>query len=373
MIIGFDASQSNKTKKTGVEWYSTHLIEHLKNIPLNSGDKFILYTPEPLKNDLKNLPLGWSHKVLNWRGKRGWNQIRLAWELKYHPPDLFFSPGYYPPFFSSIKTGFTVHDLGLFSFPQGTSLGQKLLTRLFLKRALNKASLVIVPSLFTQKELKKFFPLINKSKIKVVAEGCSSCFHPRPKEEANKILQKYQINKPYFLFVGQRKKRKNIVNLIKAYARFRENQTSDLYPELILIGQPGQGQNRIAKMISKTKGVRALGYVKQSDLPYFYNQALAFIFPSLYEGFGLPVLEAMASGCPVLASQSSSIPEVGGNAILYFHPEKIKEIEEKMREVFKKEGLREDLREKGLIQAQKFSWEKCAQETYFYLRQVLKD
>jgi alpha-1,3-rhamnosyl/mannosyltransferase len=373
MIIGIDASQSNKNQKTGVEWYSYHLIEHLKNIPLNPGDKFILYAPEPLKNDLKNLPLGWENKILNWPLKRFWNQIRLTWELKHCPPDLFFSPGYYPPFFYSGKTVFTVHDLGLFSSLGEPSLKQKFLTRLFLKKALVKAKLILVPSFFTQKELKKNFPLINNSKIKVVPEGYSSDFRPRNKQETRVILQKYQINKPYFLFVGRREKRKNIINLIKAYARFRKKQAADLCPELILIGQSGLEQAKIKKIIKQTKGVRVLGYVKQPDLPYFYNQALAFIFPSLYEGFGLPVLEAMASGCPVLASQASSIPEVGGKAILYFNPDKIQEIAKKMKVIFKNKKLREDLKIKGLKQVQNFSWQKCAQKTYFYLTQTLKD
>lgn len=374
MIIGIDAFQANKIKKTGVEWYCYHLIQNLKNIPLKPGDKFILYTPNRLRDKLGELPQNWEVKILNWPFKYFWNQIRLAQELNANPPDLFFSPGYFPPIFSKVKNIFTVHDLGVLALKKEYSFLKRFSNYLIQKIALKKANKIIVPSSFTKKELKKFFQ-IKDDKIKVILEGYQKKDFAliSDLEKKNNFLNKSNLKKPYFLFIGRLEKRKNLSKLIKAYRLFRKDNNLEKIPDLILIGSPGQGYQKIKKEILKTKGIKEMGYLEKEKLPYFYNQALAFIFPSLYEGFGLPLLEAMACGCPVLSSKETCLPEIGGNAVLYFDPKNTLSIKEKMAKIVNNDLLINDLKEKGLARVKNFSWEKCAKETAQLLFKVLKN
>lgn len=374
MIIGVDAFQANKIEKTGVEWYCYHLIQNLKNIPLKSGDKFILYTPNQLKGKLGDLPQNWEVKILKWPFKHFWNQIRLARELNSNPPDLFFSPGYTPPIFSKVKNIFTVHDLGVLALKREYTFLKRFLNYLIQKIALKKANKIIVPSHFTKKELKRFFN-IKDQKIKVILEGYQKkdFYLISDLEKKNNFLGENNLEKPYFLFVGRLEKRKNLSKLIKAYRLFRRDNNPNKIPDLVLIGGPGEGYQEIKKEILKTKGVKEMGYLKKEKLPYFYNQALAFIFPSLYEGFGLPLLEAMACGCPVLSSKATCLPETGGEAVLYFDPQDILSIKEKMSKIVNNDLLTKDLKEKGLNRVKSFSWEKCAEEAFKLLVNTLKN
>ncbi|MBL7142020.1 glycosyltransferase family 4 protein [Patescibacteria group bacterium] len=372
MIIGIDASRANRKQKTGVEWYSYHLIQELKKIPLTKGDKFILYSLNELKGELAHLPHNWQSKVLIWPFKYVWTQIRLAWEILINPPDLLFVPAHCLPIFCRPGSVITIHDLGFKRFSQAYSFGQRIYACFVHYWAVKKANQIITPSEFTKRELIELYKA-KSNKITVIPEGYDKKFFYLIKDEQkiNSVLKKYQIKKPYFLYVGRLEKKKNIQGLLKAYNKLGALNSKS--PKLILVGKPGFGYQEIQLEISRLRSqVCQLGYVPAEDMVYLYNGAEAFIYPSFYEGFGLPVLEAMACGCPVLASNTGSIPEVGGQAVLYFSPDNPEAIAKAMKKIVHNQDLKVELREKGLGQVKNFSWQRCAQETMKTLIDVLK-
>ena len=372
MLIGVDASRANQEQKTGVEWYSYYLIQELKKIPLNPGDKFILYSRDKLKGDLAHLPNNWQSKVLSWPFKYIWTQIRLSWEMLINPPDVLFVPAHALPLFCRAKTVITIHDLGFKRFKQAYPFWQRIYACFVHWWANKKADQIIVPSNFTKKELRKLYQ-IKEEKIVIIPEGYDKNIFNLNKhqEKIDQIFKKYKIKKPYFLFIGRLEKKKNIENLLKAYSQVLDSRIKTSMPQLVLIGQPGFGYQEIQTQIKNLNSyVCQIGYVQINELIHFYHGAEVFIFPSLYEGFGLPVLEAMACGCPVIASKAGSIPEVGGQAALYFSSEDIVDMVKIIKKIIGNKGLKIELRKKGLEQVKNFSWEKCAQETMTVLLNI---
>ncbi len=364
MLIGLDASRANKTQKTGVEWYSYHLIQKLKEIPLKAGDKFILYSPSELRGELAELPDQWQNKVLTWPLKYLWTQIRLSLETLVDPPDLLFVSAHILPFLCPVKSVLVIHDLGFEELPEYYSSWQKVYYSWTHRYSFRKAAKIIVPSEFTKKEVIKLYR-VAEDKIKVVPEGYNEeIFHlmdDRAKIAA--VLNKYGVGGSYFLYVGRLEKKKNIKGLIEAYHQLVLSNIQPSIPSLVLVGKPGYGYREIRNRISKIKKIKEIGYIDKDDLVYLYSGALAFVYPSFYEGFGVPLLEAMACGCPVLASNRSSIPEVGGQAVLNFNPEDINDIVGAMQKIIDDRNLREGLKQKGLERVKLFSWQRCAQET----------
>ena len=183
------------------------------------------------------------------------------------------------------------------------------------------------------------------------------------------LKEKYKINKKYILFVGTLQPRKNIVRLIEAFSKIHHQQQLNL----VIVGKKGWMYEEILeapKQYGIENQIKFLEFVPDEDLSLLYKNALCFVLPSLYEGFGLPVLEAMTQGCPVITSNVSSLPEAGGDAALYVNPEDVDEIAAKMQSLVKDEELRKTLIEKGYKQVKKFSWEKAARETLKVLEEV---
>ncbi len=365
MLIGIDASRANKKNKTGIEWYSYHLIQALKKIPLKPGDKFVLYSRNKLKGELAHLPDNWQSKILSWPFKYIWTHIRLCLEVFFNSPDVLFVPAHALPIFCRSKKVITIHDLGFKRFKKVYSFSQRIYAYFVHWWANKKADKIIVPSEFTKEELIQLYRT-KEEKIRVIHEGYDKeIFNLNENQEKiTQLLKKYKIKKPYFLFVGRLEKKKNIANLIKAYSKLSNSEIKTSLPKLVLIGTPGVDYQEIALEIEKLKQlIYQIGYIQIDELVHFYHGAEAFIFPSLYEGFGLPILEAMACGIPVIASNAGSIPEVGNGAALYFNPNKIEEITSILKEFLTDQNLKYQLRKKGLKNIEKYSWEKCAQET----------
>ena len=388
MVIGIDASRANKTQKTGTEWYSWQLIQELKKIPPTQvgGVKFtptpkplvwgfILYSPEPLKGNLAKLPQGWQNKVLTWPPKLLWTQIRLAWEMRKFPPDLLFVPAHVIPRVHPQKTVTVCHDLGFKRFPGAYSVWSRFYLNWSTKFALKHASKIIAISEFTKNELINIYQA-DSSKIEVVHLAYDDQLFRPIKDEAkiNEVLAKYKIEKPYILYVGRLEKKKNIIGLIKAFKSFTDTKykIQNTRYKLILVGKPGYGYKRIKNYESRIKNILEIGYVEQTDLPYIYAGAKVFVFPSFYEGFGMPVLEAMACATPVVASNTTSIPEVAGDAALLVNPDNSKEIAAAVEQIINDTDLRTRLVQKGLDRVKNFSWQKCASQTLDVLLNCLK-
>ena len=269
--------------------------------------------------------------------------------------DLYHEPGFFP-FQTQIPTVFTIHDLSLLHFPKWHPRERVWYFRLFFKRRLKYVNYILTVSHFTCKEVIKAlnWPL---EKIRTIYPGYDErLFYPRP-ERVELTLKKFRIPSEYYLFVGTGDPRKNLSLLEKATPRFK-------YP-LVVVGW--EGWSELARTTSQ---IIFLGYIPDEDLATIYTGARALIFPSLYEGFGFPALEAMACGCPVVLSRRASLPEVGGVAALYLkNPH---DPEELLRTLNRLEDPKELYRRKelGRIQARKFSWEKAAQETLTIFKKV---
>ncbi len=363
-ILGIDASRANKPQKTGTEIYAWQLIRHLQKI-IPPQTEVVLYTREQLEGALAPESPSWKEAVLAWQPKRFWTLGRLSLEMKYNPPDLLWIPTHTIPYCAP-KSVVTIHDVGFLSRPDLYSAADKIYHRYSTARIVKEAKHIITVSEFCKREIIKFCAL-PPERITVTPLAADPCYRPATDSEVSRALALYGIRGPYFIFVGRLEEKKNISGLLKAFAAFREKHQKG---QLVLAGRPGYGVR--AERISKEyPEARVLGWTRQEDMPALISGALALILPSHYEGFGIPVLEAFASGTPVIASNAASLPEVGGEAALYFDPARPDELASAMGRMYKEPELRLNLRQKGLERAKLFSWEKTAQATWDALRRFL--
>jgi glycosyltransferase involved in cell wall biosynthesis len=365
MIIGIDASHAYLKEKTGIEEYAFNLIENFKKI--GSKHSFILYLRNnpPLN---QKFPPNFKIKILPW--PLFWTQARLSWHFlkKSNRPDVFFSPSYTLPLICPSKSVVTIHGLEYLKTRKSYSTWHNFYHRLTTHLSIKKATSLISVSENTKKDLIEYYQ-INPEKIKVVLNGFTR-FALENLTLKDLSLPNFDPNSPYFLFVGRIETRKNVLNIVKAFNFFKKNHPQY---KLILAGSPGTvGYDQIKIEIKNSpfkKDILETGYVKDQDKFLLLKHAAAFIFPSFYEGFGLPVLEALQYNTPVILSRISSLPEVGGKVALYVNPHNPKEIYENLLKV---ESLRKDplFSKKAQEQISQFSWTKCAQQTLKILTQL---
>jgi len=281
---------------------------------------------------------------------------------------------YYSPYFGGIavngfkKQAVTIHDIAFIKYPEHINGG---LRDYYLKRtkiATDKSDLIIAVSESTKKDLVDSLS-IPSNKIQVVYEGVDKkIFYPREKLVSQTRLKKYGINKPYILSVCTLEPRKNLEKLIDAFGLL-DKKLLDQY-QLVLVGKNGWNNDLLMSKINKLKkSKRAIttGYVPDEDLPYFYSGAELFVYPSLYEGFGLPPLEAMASGCPVITSNISSLPEVVGSSEILVDSDSVKEIQQA---IVKKLNEKKADNQESARQASNFSWESSAKKMLALLNNI---
>ena len=282
---------------------------------------------------------------------------RVAGECDiYHVSEICIQPA------RKAKTVAMVHDLTTLLFPEHHVKSNVFLHNRRFKR-LNRVDGILTNSQATKADIVKHLD-INPDKIFVTHLGADKRFRQMEKEEVHPILQKYQLHKPYILFVGTLEPRKNVETLIRAFNQLK--QSHNIPHELVLAGQKGWLYEKIFEAIESSpfkSDIRQMDYVPDSDVPALMNWAEVFAYPSFYEGFGLPVLEAMQCGVPVVTSNISSMPEVGGEACLYIHPESSDELADTLYKVLRDKAFQKILSEKGIERAKQFSWEKCAEET----------
>ncbi|MFA6428384.1 MAG: glycosyltransferase family 1 protein [Candidatus Buchananbacteria bacterium] len=366
MKIGLEASLANSPQRTGTEWYSYYLIQELKKLDL-PGTEFVLYSPDKLQGDLAGLPKNFTSQVLGWPLKYFWKQLRLSWEMLINPPDVLLVPANTIPLILPHRTIATIHDVGFFRHPELYSLWERLYHTWSSNLALHRADKIIVISEFTKQEILHFRPNLDPSKLVVIAPGVNFDRYSVLNEPAvtNTTLNKYQLTKPFVLYVGRLEKKKNLANLLKAW-----QQLANPNLDLVLVGNRGLGYAEIAqeKLKIKNSQVHELGYVAETDLPILYNTASAFIFVSNYEGFGLPVLQAMACGTPVIAANNSSLPEVVGSAGLLVDPQQPQVIADAITKIITDKVLAKQLAEQGLERVKAFKWSTCALNTFKILK-----
>jgi glycosyltransferase involved in cell wall biosynthesis len=357
MHIGIDASRAARPVRTGLEGYSFHLIRALVRQP--RPHRYTLYTPSPLPPDL----LAGPHVAVRLLPfPRLWTHGRLAWEMARRPPDLLFVPAHVLPVVRPARSVVTVHDLGYLYYPRAHPPLRWLYLYLGTGFNCRAATLLIADSESTRQDLIRHYR-VPADRIRVVPLGCDPIYRPLPPDQARAVAARYGLTGPFFLFIGSLHPRKNIGLLLRAFALFRATGRPH---HLALAGAPGYQAGQFqtaARRLGLGESVHFLGYVPAEDLPALLNAAVALVFPSLYEGFGLPVLEAMAVGTPVLAARTSSLPEVVGPAGLLLDPHDPAAWAEAMARIADDAGLHADLRARGLARARQFSWERCAAET----------
>jgi glycosyltransferase involved in cell wall biosynthesis len=285
--------------------------------------------------------------------------------------DLYHSPYYLMPYWPGVPAVVTVYDLIPLLFPQIASRRTRLLFRWTTALALRVASHVIVISQATCRDLLVFYHL-SPQKVTAIPLAADSDFHPQPPTEVERVHRKYALPEDYILYLGINKPHKNLVRLIDAFSRIIPH---DSRLTLVIAGvwdsrYPEPRRRVVTLGLENT--IRFLGPVPEADLPALYAGAALFVLPSLYEGFGLPALEAMACGAPMACSNTSSLPEVAGDAALYFDPADVEAITAALRRLLSDTGLRAALRQRGFEQAAKFSWDRVAAETGAVYDAVLK-
>lgn len=368
MVIGIDASRAANEEKTGTENYSWNLIHALARI--DKKNRYVLYfnkIPPFFEISQPNF----STKVLP--APKFWTQGRLAWECLTHPPDILFVPAHTIPAIrrGSLKTIVTVHDLGAEFLAEYHKFPQKIYLTWSTKYVASHATHLIAVSEFTKKGLRRTLKVQSK-RISVVYEGTDrKIFYPRSDLEVEQVKAKYGLAKNYFLYVGSIQPRKNLVRLIEAFAKAR---LKDI--DLILVGSRGWLYEDIYKAPEKfsiSNYTRFLGYVDDEDLAALYSGAIGLAFPSLYEGFGLPILEAFATRCPVLTSNIGAMAEVASQAAVLVDPDNARGIAVGLKRLASDENLRSALIQKGEQRAQDFSWEKTALETVKVFEKVYSE
>lgn len=281
----------------------------------------------------------------------------LSWSILRRKPDVYFSPGFNPPLRSAVPFVFVIHDLIHLRFAGAYGRRQRAYYELVVKPALRRARAVLTVSHFSKGEILNW-ARIPEWKVKVVGAGVGDSFNPGVKPSP--------LPFPYMLYVGNCKFHKNLPRLLEAFRR------AELGPEvrLVLSGQIGRVTADLAVSLGLSERVVLSGPVAEVDLPKLYRGAIALVMPSLLEGFGLPLLEAMACGTPVVASDSSSIPEVVGGAGLLFDPYDVEDMALAIRRVASDEEMRAKMSSKGLQRASLFSWDETARHVLGSLREA---
>jgi len=230
--------------------------------------------------------------------------------------------------------------------------------RIVIGQATRRAQVIIAVSGYTAEDIAKNFS-VDKKKIVVTYEGVAKKFSMCERWNDQTLLAKYGISKPFLMYVGNAYPHKNLEKLINVFLKIKDKHNVNL----IIVGPDDYFFKRIKDMAVNEKSVVFPGYVPDEDLSCLYKNALAYVFPSLFEGFGLPPLEAMSQGCAVASSNKTCLPEVLGDAALYFNPEDDNDIQSKLERIITDSGLRQALIEKGFIRANRFNWDDCARST----------
>jgi glycosyltransferase involved in cell wall biosynthesis len=367
MKIGIFADRIG-TQGGGLETYELGLIKGLMEI--DNGNSYIIYgsSKQALAENLSNHP-----KFVFAEVSQTSKMLRLSLTLPYKltraPLDVLHIC-LVPPIFCPKKYILTVHDLSPFIRPDFYPATIRLRARALLKRGIMAAEKIITVSEATKNDIIKLFD-IDPKKIAAIYLGIDPSFRPiNEKEKVAAVLKKYDIYNKYILYVGKIQKRKNVKRLIQAFHILRKKM--NVQHKLVLVGKRMWEYDEAFEEIDRLnigREIIGLGHIAYSDLPYLYNGADVFVFPSLFEGFGLPPLEAMACGTPVVAANLTSIPEVVGHAAILVDPYDIASIANGIDKVLTNEELRKVLKTRGLERAKQFSWKKTAKKTLSVYKQ----
>lgn len=365
MMIGVDASRATRSQRTGTETYSAEIIRRLP--ALVGGHRLRLYTDRPPSGELRAIGAPAEWRVMPF--PRLWTHLRLSLEMVRDPPDVLFVPAHVVPLLHPRRCVVTVHDLGYIPFRDAHPTFSRWYLELSTRWNVRVAKRILADSEATRKDLARHYA-VDPAKVKVVYPGYDSQrFRPATAGEVlTRVCQRYGISGPYVLFLGTLQPRKNLVRLVEAFAQVETGEA-----RLVIAGQRGWMAGELFRRVESlglTGRVLFPGYVASEDVPALLAGATLFAFPSLYEGFGLPVLEAMACGTPVICSNAASLPEVAGDAALLVDPRDTAALTWALQRLLGDETLRRELSARGLERARRFSWDSCARQVAEVLSEV---
>lgn len=370
MIIGIDGNEANVKNRVGISEYAYQLLVQFAKLR-PEGITFVIYLKHSPLSHLPEDNAQWRYRVI--RPGKLWTQWRLPLDLYWHRPRpaVFFSPTHYAPRFSPVPTVISIMDLSYLFFPELFKPADLYQLRNWTEYSMKNAKKAFTISNSSKDDIIKEYK-VSEKKIVVTYPGIKDTLSLTPNVYGmNTIKAKYNLSDKYILFVGTLQPRKNIIRLIEAFSLLENKK--DI--QLVIIGKKGWLYEEILnapEQFGVSDRVKFLHNVSDDELNLFYKHAICDVLPSLYEGFGLPVLEAMQHGCPVITSNISSLPEAGGDAALYVDPENVHDIAKKMTKLIEDDKLRKELIEKGKKQVAKFSWEKTAKETLAILEEIGK-
>lgn len=363
MRIWIDGYEANVAQRLGSSQVAFELIKALEKI--DKTNEFTILLPNSPRMDFPKEREGFRYKIL--RPKRFWTRIALPLALfaAREKPDIFFSPTHYIPRFSKVKTIVTIFDLSFLHFPE--MFTQKDLWQLKngTKYSVENSDYIVTISNFTKKDIVSQYGTLKKKiivaypgydKDKFSSKGLSSG------EKIEEIKKKYKVGDSYIIYIGTIQPRKNLIRLIEAMASI-EGLNLAIVGKSKGIGRQGWMYEDILqapKKLGIEEKIIFTGFVPTDDLVYLLSGAVAYINPSLYEGFGIPVLEAMASGTPVIVSNKSSLQEIVGKAGLLVNPYSVNQIEQAIRTIANDKKFRQKYSKMGIIHSKKFSWSKMA-------------
>jgi glycosyltransferase involved in cell wall biosynthesis len=356
-IIGFDATALETPQRSGVGNYAAQLLAAL--MARNDGRHYALLASRPLNG---HAPLGAAGQIGRTLSNRSaWMQLVAPRIIDQLQPDVCHFTNSIAPLRSSRPIVITLHDMSLFLHANMHPLKSLLVARPIIPLAVRRASAIITVSQHAKEDIVNVLG-IDRAKVHVVYEAAAPQYRViDERAELDRVQNKYHLDRPFVLYVGTIEPRKNLTRLVQAFARIRRPST-----QLVLVGQLGWKYRSLLKQIEDMRlgdAIRLIGYVPDEDLPALYNLARVFAFPSIYEGFGLPIVEAMACGTPVLTSNRSSMIELGADAALLVDPLDVESLAVSLAHVLDDTNLRAELHRKGLQRAAQFSWTRAAEET----------
>jgi glycosyltransferase involved in cell wall biosynthesis len=363
VVPRFGFRENGLPNRVGSSEYCYQLLNNLQKI--DNKNNYIIYLPTKVPADMPAENSRWKYDSFS--VKKLWTLLGLGRKLSKNPDNLsvFFSPTHYLPLRVPVPSVISILDVSYHHYPALFNKKDLLQLKLWGRYSIMNAKKIITISQASKGDIIKLYK-VNPEKISVVYPSA------KPEGEIKKTMtdlkKDFGIRGKYILFVGTLQPRKNVVKLIEAFSKLKEKEI-----QLLIIGKKGWQYDEILSAPEKfgiLDRVVFLHSVTDEDLPSFYSNAQMFVLPSLYEGFGLPVLEAMQYSCPVITSSTSSLPEAGGDAALYVDPKDTADIAEKMQKLLDDTNLREELVKKGKEQVKKFSWENTAKETLRILEEV---
>jgi len=356
MRIGINASSAFKKNRTGVEEYTFRIIKNLAMLPEAGKHQFFLYAKE---SDYIFGKVPENFKIKKLKNSILWTQGRLSFENLMNRLDVFFSPSHVLPYIHPKKSVVTIHGLEFEKMPEMYPFLHRHYLRMVTKYAAKNAEKIIAVSKNTKNDLVELYG-INPEKITVIHHGFNSPENFSDKEK------KYEA--PYILFLGTKEKKKNIFGLIKAFEIIKEKYKVS-HKLIIVGGKPNQKfykEEKVKEIINNSNfknDIIDLDFVSEEEKWNLLSKAEIFIYPSFYEGFGMPILEAQSAGTPVITSNISALPEIAGKGAILINPSNFSEIAESMYNIISDKKLKEILIQAGKENVANFSWNECAKKT----------